>query len=183
MTDGTRVPSTFRTLIADPPWAFGDSLPGPKRGAKKHYRTMSVDEICDFPIPAMEEHSMLFLWRVSSMVEEAYEVVRQWGFEPKAELVWRKLSATGDKLHFGMGHFTRASHETCIIATRGSPPIRSRSVRSVFDAPVGAHSSKPDAFYEVVEDLTYGPFAELFARRHRKGWTCYGAELPPEKDF
>src|ERR1019366_5520878 len=54
VTDGTRVPSTFRTLVADPPWAFGDSLPGPKRGAVKHYRTMSVEEICDFPIPELE---------------------------------------------------------------------------------------------------------------------------------
>ena len=182
MTDGTRVPSTFRTLVADPPWRANDSLPGKSRGAAKNYKTMPIEEIRNFEIPEMHDDSFLFLWRVSWMVEEAYTVVRAWDFEPVSEIVWEKKTKNGLP-KFGMGRSVRLVHEACIIARRGRPPIRSRSIRSSFDAPVGVHSAKPDAFYQLVEDLTYGPFAELFARRHRKGWTCYGAELPPEKDF
>ena len=168
-----------RVLVADPPWRHDDQLPGPKRGASKHYKsTMSVEEICGFEIPRMHEDSHLFLWRVSSMVEEAYAVVRAWGFEPTSEIVWVKRTKTG-KRHFGMGRTVRGEHESCIVARRGRPPIRSASVRSTFEGPVGAHSEKPDAFFRLIEELTFGPYHELFARRRRGyGWTCEGNELP-----
>lgn len=176
MSDGR-----FRVLTADPPWKFDDRLPGEGRGAERHYRTMSVFDICAFPIPEMLPDSILFLWRVSSMVEAAYKVVRAWGFEPKSELIWQKLTATG-KEHFGMGRYVRASHETCIIATSGrmTDKIKSRSVRSIFSAPVGRHSEKPERFFDLVEEMVEGPYAELFARRRRPGWTCFGDELPRE---
>lgn len=168
---------SFNVLIADPPWSFGDALPGDTRGASKQYPCLSVEEICDFKIPEMEKNSYLVLWRVSSMVEEAYQVCRAWGFKPKTELVWRKMTVNG-LVHFGMGRTLRASHETAIIAARGKPKPKSLSVRTVFDAPVGRHSEKPDKFYEIVEEAFNGPYAELFARRRRPGWTCFGNELP-----
>lgn len=110
------------------------------------------------------------------MVEEAYSVVRAWGFVPKSEIVWRKLTPKG-RLHFGMGRTVRASHETCIVAKRGRIGVKNRSIRSMFEAPVGRHSAKPESFYDLVEDLVDGPYVELFARRHRPGWTCIGNEL------
>lgn len=71
----------------------------------------------------------------------------------------------------------RLAHETSIIATRGRPIPKSRSERSVFDAPIGSHSAKPDEFYSIVERMYDGPRAEMFARRRRDGWSCYGNEL------
>ena len=44
-------------------------------------------------------------------------------------------------------------------------------------APVGVHSAKPDAFYELVEQMHEGPYLELFARRQRPGWLCIGSDL------
>jgi N6-adenosine-specific RNA methylase IME4 len=79
----------------------------------------------------------------------------------------------------GMGHYVRGSHETCILATRGRFKVRSRAVRSVFEARRGRHSEKPDEFYALVEELADGPYAELFARRRRPGWRCFGKELEP----
>jgi N6-adenosine-specific RNA methylase IME4 len=169
----SRLPSV---LVADPPWKFGDSLPGPGRGASKHYPCMDVWSICNFALPEMAEDAYLFLWRVSSMVLEAYTVCSFWGFTPKTELVWRKMTKTG-KQHFGMGWHLRAAHESCIVAVRGNPRPLVRNVRSVFDAPVGRHSAKPDEFYDIVEMLSPGPYVELFARRHRPGWQCHGNEL------
>ena len=43
------------TLVADPPWRFDDSLPGKSRGAEKNYRTMTVEEICAYPLPPVAE--------------------------------------------------------------------------------------------------------------------------------
>lgn len=170
-----------QVLVADPPWPLGDFLPGPGRGAEKHYPTMSIEHICRFPLPRMLPKPVLFLWRVASMQEEAFQVMRAWGYRPQGgELVWEKLTSTGKKA-FGMGRVVRASHEVCLIGIRAVraeyPRPRVSNVRSVFSAPVGEHSSKPDKFYELVESLYHGPYVELFARRERPGWDCYGDEL------
>ena len=167
----------FKTLVADPPWSFEDALPGATRGAAKNYRTLRVEDICRFQLPEMTEDAHLFLWRVASMQEEAFKVIRAWDFVPKAEIVWLKQTSKGHR-HFGMGRQVRMEHEVCLIATRGKPKVRSRSIRSTFAAPVGRHSEKPDAFYDLVEHLVEGPYIELFARRPRTGWTCLGDELP-----
>jgi N6-adenosine-specific RNA methylase IME4 len=172
--------SPARVLVADPPWEFNDVLPGPGRGAAKHYDVLTLDQIKAFPLPHMQRDSLLFMWRVSSQVEEAYQVVRAWGFEPKSEIVWEKLTDPIDarpKRHFGMGHYVRLEHESCIIATRGSPDIKDRSIRSTFKAPIGVHSAKPDEFYQMVQQLSFGPFVELFARTARVGWRQYGNEM------
>jgi N6-adenosine-specific RNA methylase IME4 len=168
-------------LVADPPWSFDDDLPGDGRGASKHYDVLTLDDILRFRLPPLRDDCVLLLWRVASMQEEALQVVRAWGFEkPKSEIVWNKETKTG-KRHFGMGRYVRDEHETCLIARRGkwqpSGPL-ARSTRSTFRAPVGEHSAKPDAFYDLVESWAAGPFAELFARRRRSGWMQYGMELP-----
>jgi N6-adenosine-specific RNA methylase IME4 len=177
-----------RVVVADPPWAFGDKLPGPGRGAEKHYAVMREREVVDF-LPALElrepglvePDARLLLWRVASMQEEALRVMRGWGFAPKAELVWLKRTATG-KRWFGMGRQVRMEHEVCLIGVRGRPPPpRNRATRSTFEAAAGRHSAKPEAFAELVEALYDGPYLELFARRARPGWDCRGHELEAEQ--
>jgi len=167
----------FSAVVADPPWFFKDSLPGETRGAVKQYQCMSTHDICNMSLPPIYDNALLFLWRVSSMVREAYDVVHHWGFNPHSEIVWRKLTATG-KEAFGMGRIVRGAHETCIIAKRGNPIIVSSSLRSIFSAKVGEHSEKPDAFYDIVEKITgtHTAKVELFARKQRPGWTCLGLE-------
>lgn len=170
-------------LVADPPWKFGDKLPGKGRGAEKNYRCLTVKEICNYGPPEMADDSYLFLWRVSSMVEEAYQVVRAWGFTAKSEIVWQKLTKDG-KRWFGMGRYVRASHETCILAVRGRPQRLDAAIRSRFAAKVPCgpdgrylHSAKPEAFYGLVERLAPGPYFELFGRRDRPRWTVSGDQV------
>ncbi len=165
-----------RALVADPPWRFGDKLPGPSRGAAKNYPTLTAAEIMNFRLPPIADDSLLFLWRVASMQQEALDVAKAWGFVPKTELVWNKLTVNG-KPWFGMGRITRAAHETCLICKRGRPTIMLKSVRSTFEATVIEHSGKPDEFFRIVEQLVDGPYTELFSRRPRPGWQCLGNEV------
>lgn len=188
----------YRVISADPPWQFGDSLPGPTRGAAKNYKVLSLDDIARFPLPSLAADCWLFLWYVTSMVDEARTVCRAWGFEPSGgEFVWVKttgesplvldpldpLSAEHVKLNvtklaFGMGRSVRNCDERCLIAKRGKPYRSSASVRSVFFAPVGRHSEKPDRFYSLVEQLCgQGPRIEMFARKRRSGWDAMGDEI------
>lgn len=169
----------FQVICADPPWKFGDLLPGKGRGAAKHYGCLTVKELERFDLPPIADDALLFLWRVAAMPDEALRVCRAWGFEPKSEIVWLKQTATG-KRHFGMGHYVRASHETCIIASRGRglKLIARRNVRSVFEAVASRrHSEKPRAFYEIVRELTTGDRCELFARTPHVGFTAFGNQV------
>lgn len=174
----------FKVLVADPPWPFKDRLPGPNRGAARNYPLLSVEDICRFPLPTMHPDSVLLLWRVAAMPQAALDVVRMWGFRPKSELIWLKKTATGGRW-FGMGRTLRAEHEVCLLATKGRPEVLNHSTRSTFvtdleglSAEVGRHSEKPERFYEIVEALFEGPYAELFARKPRPGWSCFGNEIP-----
>lgn len=45
-----------------------------------------------------------------------------------------------------------------------------RASSSWFSWPRGKHSAKPEAFLDLVEQVSPGPYAELFGRRARFGW-------------
>ena len=181
----------FRTLVADCPWSFNDDLPSygkgssfGARGAAGHYDCMTASDLEKIPLPNMEDDAFLFFWKVAAMPEEAYRIIRAWGFTPKSEIIWVKKTKKGNR-HFGMGRYTRAEHETCIIATRGSAHkfIKAKNIRSCFEAPTEGHSAKPAAFYNLIEQLTPGPYVELFARKQRPGWSCLGNAVCEGEDI
>ncbi len=45
-----------------------------------------------------------------------------------------------------------------------------------FSWPRSSHSAKPEAFLDLVEQVSPGPYLELFARRQRLGWDTWGNE-------
>lgn len=121
----------FSVIVADPPWRFEDNLPGATRGAARNYNTLSVEELCKFPLPELNPNCTLFLWRVASMQYEALEVIKAWNFTLKTEIVWLKRTVNGLR-HFGMGRTVRAEHETCLVGVRGKHVTLDLSVRSTF---------------------------------------------------
>lgn len=166
-----------RVVVADPPWPFADKLPGNGRGAASHYGLLSLAELCTFPLPPIADDAWLFLWRVGSMQREAIAVARAWGFaEPTSEIVWVKTTSDGARIRIGMGRSVRNAHEVCLLCKRGRPERRDGGVPSVFHAPRGQHSAKPDRFFELVERLAKGPYVEMFGRKQRAGWTVLGDE-------
>jgi len=187
-----------RVLLADCPWQPKDKLPGPKRGAAKHYVTMPTRDICALRLPVVADDALLFLWRLSSMQLDAFDVARAWGFDVRSELVWVKTKwVEGAELppgidepmpgRMGMGRYSRLDHEVCLIAVRGrgASLIQDHGVRSVVYAPRGRHSEKPEATYQAIERLIgdLSPRVELFARRPRPGWECVGNELGEQIGF
>jgi N6-adenosine-specific RNA methylase IME4 len=172
----------FQVIVADPPWAFGDALPGAGRGASKHYSCLGKAELERFSLPPTAEDALLFLWKVAAMPQEALDVCRAWGFRPVSEIVWVKRTVTG-KRWFGMGRFVRAEHEACIVATkgRGIDLIRSHSIRSTFEAPAGVHSAKPSQFFELVRQLVAPNIrmAELYTRAQHPGFVAFGDQVEP----
>lgn len=169
----------YGCILADPPWKFGDPLPGKGRGAVKHYDCMAVSQIQRFPLPNLAPDCWLFLWRVASMQQEAIDVVKAWGFTVKSEFCWVKTSSKSGRIRMGMGRSVRNAHEVCLVCTKGRPIQVSKSIPSVIMAPRGEHSAKPEAVQDAIEALVGDVLkAELFARRQRDGWLCLGKGLP-----
>jgi len=168
-------------LVADPPWKFGDNTPG---GRDRQYARMPLERIMGMRLPPIGNNAVLFLWRCASLQLEALQVAIAWGFVPTADLVWQKLTRNGLP-HFGTGHYTRGSVETCVICVRGACKPAVRDQRNTFRAKMPYkngrpwHSAKPDEFYAIVERMY--PVArrfELFARKRRDGWHQHGRGLP-----
>lgn len=187
--------TAYRCILADPPWAPKDKLPGKTRGAARQYSVMRTADVMAFLVDQqihVADDAILFLWRISSMQRDALDVAEAWGFRIQSEVIWQKITKRGLPW-FGMGRTVRASHETCLIGMRGSCAklITGKGVRSTFSAPVPVdgdgkyiHSAKPNEFFtQIVEPMIgtpddSGPYIELFARKRRYGWRAVGDQLP-----
>lgn len=170
----------YELIYADPPWTFKDKCNAGKRGASHKYNTMTVAELCALPISNLcAANCLLAMWWVAAMPHEALEVVDAWGFKLKTMtgFTWAKKTVNG-RDHFGMGHWTRANAENCLIATKGKPKRKSASVRQLITAPVVEHSVKPvDARDRLVQLVGDVPRIELFARIAGDGWDAFGNQV------
>lgn len=173
---------TFRTLVIDPPWPYAPAtthkkLTGYIAGDNEKYSTMSVGDIQAMNIQSiLAPQGYVFLWTTGAFMKSAIAVIEAWGLQYRTMLFWVKTTASG-KTAYGNGYWVRSSVEPIILATSpGTPAIRTNE-RASFEAMRGEHSAKPEVFQDFVERHFPGPYGELFARRHRPGWTCLGGEL------
>ena len=174
MTDTStplEVPPRFRTILADPPW---DHQQQGVKGAERHYRLMSLKRIKDMPVPDLAETNChLWLWCTNGSLRDAYDVAEGWGFTVRAPLTWIKF-------RLGLGSHLRHATEHLLFCTRGKAPVRFKSQPTWIQAPVQAHSVKPDEQYAVIERISDGPYLELFARRQppsTHNWAIWGNEV------
>jgi N6-adenosine-specific RNA methylase IME4 len=113
---------------------------------------------------------------------QALDVMAAWGFTYKTVgFYWAKLNKSAGGLVFterdfftGLGFWTRANPEPCLLGTRGKPRRRSAGVAKLVMAPRREHSRKPDLVHERIETLVEGPYLEMFARSSRPGWDAWG---------
>lgn len=171
----------YSVILADPPWAFRAwSNKGMGRSAEQHYSTMRLENIKALPVADLAaEDCVLFLWATFPMLKEALEVIDTWGFTYKTvAFTWVKENRKSPGLFWGLGYWTRANAEVCLLATRGSPKRQSAAVHQVILSPIEQHSKKPDAVRErIVALMGDVPRAELFARQETPGWDVWGNEV------
>lgn len=171
----------YNIIYADPPWQFRVySDKGKGRSAENHYPTMSIKDICELPIKELaDDNCVLFMWITYPTLKEAMSVIESWGFKYKTvAFVWVKQNKKSPTLFWGLGYWTRANSEICILATKGSPKRVSAKVHQIIMTPVEIHSKKPKEVKErIVELLGDLPKIELFARQSTDGWDVWGNEI------
>lgn len=190
----------FGAILADPPWQF-KTLWGTATGPGNRnadYPTMDIDELAALPVGQLAASDcVLFVWAIWILMPRAFDVINGWGFEYKTcAFDWMKAHAGQVEMfrddfdvQMGLGYWTRANSEPCLLATKGKPKRLNADVRQGIIAPRRQHSRKPEGVHERIERLVAGPYLELFARQTRPGWTSWGNEVNkfdsynPEDDF
>lgn len=189
----------YSTIVADPPWdhsdgtgktfGIGDRQKRPRPGGPvlrvPPYESMSVSQVRNLPVAQLADQSAhLYLWTTNRYLQHVWEIARAWEFHPVCVLTWCK-EPTG---YLGGGAYP-SNVEFCLFARRGDLPTMGKAEGRWFrwprryGPPVGAgesrsqmHSAKPEAFLDLVETISPGPYLELFARRQRLGWDTWGNE-------
>lgn len=190
----------YRIILADPPWRFdhtvgrgaivsmqsGRELP-PRRIAARHYAgTLSIAEICALPVRDLaDKNAALFLWVTMAHLPNAFAVMEAWGFHYRTTaFTWVKLNRNGTPF-MGVGNYTRANAELCLLGLRGQPKRVARDVPQALLSRRRQHSRKPDEQYDRIMRLFDGPYLELFARQQWPGWDVWGNQtgLFPAQPF
>jgi N6-adenosine-specific RNA methylase IME4 len=191
----------YATIVADPPWDHSDGTGvifnvgmskrrharfGEKTGPL--YATLTVEQITSLPVQTLTaDDAHLYLWTTNRYLRSVWEIAEAWGFRGVCVLTWCKAR----RGFLGGGAFP-SDTEFCLFARKGNlatigkgpgrwftwprrrgAPVREGERR---DAVNGSHSAKPEAFIDLVESVSPGPYLELFARRQRLGWDTWGNE-------
>lgn len=171
----------YSVIYADPPWHYRTySKKGRGRSADSHYPTMDLEDIKALPVSDIAaKDCALFMWLTFPCMLEAFEVLKAWGFEYKTvAFVWVKQNRKSDSLFWGMGYWTRANAELCVLATKGHPKRMNTGVHQVIMTHIEEHSKKPNEARErIVRLMGDVPRIELFARQSPEGWDVWGNEV------
>ena len=174
----------YRTIVADPPWPYGRRWANGSNPSKGFtgkggprplpYPTMTLDEIAALPVSDLihGDGAHLYLWTTNRFLPDTFRIVEAWGFTYSQMLVWAKTPAGK-----GPGGAFAQNAEYAIFARAGLPITNDRVESVWFNwKRTSVHSRKPPAFLDLVEQVSPGPYVELFSRETapRFGWDYWG---------
>ncbi len=156
----------FDVIAIDPPWNYGREYDPDTSRVANPYPEMNQQELLSIELPAKDD-CVLFLWTTHQFIFDAKELMDKWGFTYKATMVWNKQK-------IGMGAWLRMQCEFCLVGIKGKPFWENTTYRDIMDEARREHSRKPECFYEMVSNVTYGRRLEYFAREAHEGWEVFG---------
>lgn len=178
----------YKTIYLDPPWKIcsGGTSIRKKTGIEhkgwgtpqNHYPVMNIKDIINelqFVKDITEEQSHMYMWVVNNKIEDALILIKELGFTYITNICWVK-----DRI--GMGQYFRGQHELLFFCRKGKPmPYKHKdgkkvTISSIVNEPRDIHSRKPHHFYNIIEDVSYPPYLELFARNRYDGWDSWGPD-------
>ena len=171
----------YQTIVADPPWEYGkwgkaNPISRPNSIVyKMPYPTMTLTEIESLPVEEIADSNCeLYLWTTQKYLPSSFNVIKTWGFKYCQTLIWCKKPRG-----LGQGGIYCPTNEFLILGRKGKMPKVKRLDTTWFltKRPHNSHSTKPDFFQDIIETVTNEPRIELFARRKRFGWDCWGNEV------
>jgi N6-adenosine-specific RNA methylase IME4 len=168
----------YGAVYADPAWTYQDKALAGNRGAGCKYDLMTDAELYAMPVSELcAKDCICFMWVTYPKLAEGLQLMSAWGFQYKTvAFTWVKRTTANNKLFWGMGRWTRANPEICILGTKGHPKRVNAGVHSVIESPIGPHSRKPQEARDRINTLIGCPISkiELFARGDSVGFDGWG---------
>ncbi len=157
----------FKTIVMDVPWPI-DPLLLRNFSLSIPYKTMSLEEISNIPIPNIaDENCILFFWTTHRFLPDSFPIIEKYGFKYYVTLTWDKVS--------GLTHqgFHRGT-EFVIVAYKGkltkTIKQKGKAIPCLFKEGKGKHSKKPKKLDEFIINSTFEPRADIFARIKKFGY-------------
>ena len=132
-------------------------------------RTMSLDEIAAFKLPAADD-CHLFCWTTQNFLFDAGQILDGWGFHYACPFVWLKPGG------FQLLGLPQYNIEIVLYGRKGTPTFIEPKTSNRFEGARREHSRKPDEFYDMIRRVTAGPRIDIFSREPREGFDQYGNE-------
>lgn len=189
----------YSLIYEDPAWTYDDKCSAGKRGAFFKYTLMSLEEMKALPVNDItNDDAIIFMWCTWPKLLDGtcMEVMRAHGFTPKTcAFNWVKYNKESYTPFMGMGRWTRANTEICVLGTKGKPKRISAGVRQLIETieeeeeltgnynpeiiqtKIDIHSKKPDIVRRRIVELCGDlPRLEMNAREIKDGWDVWGDE-------
>ncbi|NCO67599.1 MAG: hypothetical protein COY75_08810 [Nitrospirae bacterium CG_4_10_14_0_8_um_filter_41_23] len=161
---------SYEVIVIDPPWPYGTEYDKDARRVASPYPELSLEELARMKLPSAD-NCVLWLWTTHKFIWDAKRLMDLWGFEYKLILVWNKGK-------MGMGRWLRCQTEFALLGIKGQPKWNLTNERDIITSARQEHSTKPDAFYEMVKKLCPAKSRiDIFARKKRQGCDSYGNEI------
>ena len=183
----------YRTIVADPPWPYAEGFVSINRTAGKWservekplpYQAMTLDQIAALPVRDLADPSgaFLWLWTTNRYLRDGFDIMDAWGFSYRQTIVWHKVNGTpfassvapnhAEYLLFGRCGSVRADVQIAVAVHIAHDRLDTSVFAFRHNAKV--HSRKPEGFLDRIEQVSPGPYLEMFARRARFGWDYWG---------
>lgn len=175
----------YDIVYTDPPWQQGKG--GKKKvrpnssGLPLDYPTMGISEIKElheaFLTTNTTERHNVFMWAIDKYLQDAEKFMAELGYKLHARMVWDKLNgpAPAFTVRFCTEYLLWFYKPGNILMPRKE--CRGKYTNLIREGS-REHSRKPDYAYEMLEDMFKdSEKIELFARRKRDGWDCWGNEV------
>lgn len=138
---------------------------------KKHLRAATT---------LAEDNSVLFLWTIDKYLFEAQTIAEEMGYKLHARMIWNKVTGIPAAFTVRYGHeyllyMYKGKLRPVALAERGK-------IHTVFTEQVKRHSQKPEISFDIIERLYPAERKlELYARRTRPDWDCWGNEVTDDE--
>jgi N6-adenosine-specific RNA methylase IME4 len=173
----------FGVILVDAPWPYDNQLDHDPRRGGYTYEPMTMADIFKMPVRTLAaKNCALYSWGTWPKLPFCWLSMKWWGFKYVTGFPWIKLTKDWSRPVYRNGWWVAGCSEFVLVGKRGKvspPPAADRPLGLL--GPSFKHSRKPDSVHEMIEgnpNLT-GPYLELFARRDREGWTCFGNKVEP----
>lgn len=124
-------------------------------------------ELMNIPVPA-NDNSILLLWTDNKNLSNAFNLVKNWGFEYQESVIWNYMSASA-------GKFVKNQHRQLLICKKGEGVKAEYQDPSVLNLHKNEEEYARKYYYSMIEQMfPDGAYLDMFANTaHNEKWSLW----------